>query len=209
MLWRENTGAFSGEAGSDSPQKMRPRNQHMIRIARFGIVCALAAITAGCFQPLYGDRPIGAAGTVNLRDQLGAVEVGPIEAAKGSPEARLGVEVRNALLFNFTGGADSLQPTHKLKINLISSRQQVIVDIGTARPDLENYGIDATYALVDVATNKTVLTGRTFARVSYDIPGQEQRFARARGLRDAENRAAKVIADQIQSRLASYFSAGA
>ena len=77
------------------------------------------------------------------------------------------------------------------------------------RPDLENYGIDATYSLTDLTTNKTVVTGRTFARVSYDIPGQEQRFARARGLRDAENRAAKVIADQIQSRLASFFAAGA
>ena len=181
----------------------------MKRFARIGVVCALAAMTAGCFQPLYGDRVMGAAGIVNLRDQLGAVEVSPIEAARGSPEARLGVEVRNALLFNLTGGAGSLQSTHKLKINLVSTRQQVIVDIGTARPDLENYGIDATYALTDLTTGKAVVTGRTFARVSYDIPGQVQRFARARGLRDAENRAAKVIADQIQSRLASYFSAGA
>ena len=52
------------------------------------------------------------------------------------------------------------------------------------------------------------MTGQTFARVSYDIPGQQQRFARIRGLRDAENRAAKVIADNIKSRLASYFVAG-
>jgi LPS-assembly lipoprotein len=53
-----------------------------------------------------------------------------------------------------------------------------------------------------------VITGNTFARVSYDIPGQAQRFARARGLRDAENRAAKLIADNIKARLASYFVAG-
>ena len=48
----------------------------------------------------------------------------------------------------------------------------------------------------------------TFARVSYNIPGQQQRFAGERGLRDAENRAAKVIADNIRKRLASYFAAG-
>jgi LPS-assembly lipoprotein len=53
-----------------------------------------------------------------------------------------------------------------------------------------------------------VVTGQTFSRVSYDIPGQQQRFARLRGLRDAENRAAKVIADNIRSRLSSYFIAG-
>jgi LPS-assembly lipoprotein len=44
--------------------------------------------------------------------------------------------------------------------------------------------------------------------VSYDVPGQEQRFARLRGLRDAESRAGQVIADNIRSRLASYFAAG-
>jgi LPS-assembly lipoprotein len=44
--------------------------------------------------------------------------------------------------------------------------------------------------------------------VSFDIPGQEQRFAAVRGLRDAENRASQVLAEQIKQRLASYFLAG-
>ena len=84
----------------------------------------------------------------------------------------------------------------------------MIVDINTARPDVQQYGINVTYTLVEIATGKPVVSGPTFARVSYDNPGQEQRFAHARGLRDAENRAAKVIADNIKSRLASYFVAG-
>jgi LPS-assembly lipoprotein len=53
-----------------------------------------------------------------------------------------------------------------------------------------------------------VVTSQTFSRVSYNIPGQQQRFAGDRGLRDAENRAAQVIADNIRNRLASYFVAG-
>ena len=52
------------------------------------------------------------------------------------------------------------------------------------------------------------MTGTTFSRVSYDIPGTYQRFARARAFRDAEDRAAKEIADHIQTRLASFFFAG-
>jgi hypothetical protein len=60
----------------------------------------------------------------------------------------------------------------------------------------------------EIATNKIVVTGQTFSRVSYDAPGQQQRFARLRGLRDAEDRSAKVVADNIMSRLASYFTAG-
>jgi LPS-assembly lipoprotein len=53
-----------------------------------------------------------------------------------------------------------------------------------------------------------VMSGQTFSRVSFDIPGQEQRFARARALRDAEDRATQQIADNISRRLASYFVAG-
>ena len=73
---------------------------------------------------------------------------------------------------------------------------------------MQQFGINATYSLVEIATGKSVVTGQTFARVSYDNPGQQQRFANARGQRDAENRAAKVISDNIKSRLASYFTAG-
>ena len=48
----------------------------------------------------------------------------------------------------------------------------------------------------------------TFSRVSYDMPGSYQRFARARAFRDAEDRAAQEIAENIQTRLASFFVAG-
>jgi len=112
------------------------------------------------------------------------------------------------VLFDLTGGGYSASPTHRLKISMGSTRASVIVDINTSRPDIENYGINASYSLTEIATGKVVVTGTTFARVSYDIPGQEQRFARQRGLRDAESRAAKVIATNIMSRLTSYFVAG-
>jgi LPS-assembly lipoprotein len=44
--------------------------------------------------------------------------------------------------------------------------------------------------------------------VSSDYPGQQQRFARVRARLDAEDRAAKVIAEAIRTRLASFFVAG-
>lgn len=181
-------------------------------IARFlalGLAFACAGLTAGCFQPLYGTTSVDAYGAAPpIRTALASVQVEEIDAPNGTPEARLGVEVRNSLIFGLTGGAGQLPPTHKLKINLTGSRQNVIVDITTARADMEIYGIDATYSLIEVGTNKVVLTGRAFARQSYDIPGQEQRFARARGERDAQNRSSTIIAEQIKSRLASYFVSG-
>jgi LPS-assembly lipoprotein len=75
-------------------------------------------------------------------------------------------------------------------------------------PTSENLGIDAQYNLVEIDSNKSVMTGTTFSRVTYDMPGSYQRFARARALRDAEDRAAQEIAENIQTRLASFFYAG-
>jgi LPS-assembly lipoprotein len=176
------------------------------RVARLVAVLVLAAATGGCFQPLYGTQTVG--GQPALREALSGIDVLQIPAPKASDEARLAVEIRNALLFDLTAGGEAPPPTHRLKIQISSNRATVIVDLNSRRPDIENYGINATYSLTEIATGKVVVTGTTFARVSYDIPGQQQRFARIRGLRDAEDRAAKVIADNIRTRLASYFLAG-
>jgi LPS-assembly lipoprotein len=176
------------------------------RWTRLLAVLALAGLTAGCFQPLYGDRAI--VGGAGLNDKLASVEVAPVDAPNGSRLARVGVTVRDQLMYELTGGGAAAAPTHKLVIRLSSQQLQVIVDINTARPDVQNYGIDASYTLTDLRTGKPVITGQTFSRVSFNIPGQQQRFAGVRGLRDAEDRAAKVIADNIHSRLASYFVAG-
>ena len=176
------------------------------RIAvRLLAVAALAGLTAGCFQPMYAERSDG---TPGLRDKLMGVDLPPVDKPNGSRDARIGVEIRNALAFKLYGQATGMPPTHKLVLRFTTSRSTLILDPNTALPSSENYGVDAQYNLVDLATNKSVMTGSTFSRVSYDIPGQMQRFARARAFRDAEDRAAQEIAENIQTRLASYFTAG-
>ena len=155
--------------------------------ARLLAVAALAALTAGCFQPMYAEHRDG---TPGLREKL------------------MGVEVRNALAFKLYGHAAGMPPTHRLVLRFTSSRSSLILDPATALPSSENYGIDAQYNLIELASNKSVMTGSTFSRVSYDIPGQLQRFARTRAFRDAEDRAAQEIAENIQTRLASFFIAG-
>jgi LPS-assembly lipoprotein len=174
-------------------------------IPRLAVALVIAGLTAGCFQPLYGARTTDGS---TVADQLRLVAVEPIRAQNGTPEAALATELRNVLIFDLGGGAAAGPPTHKLTLQITPLRQQVIVDVTTSRPDVEQAGINATYTLTEIATGKVVVTGQTFSRVSYDNPGQEQRFARARGRRDAELRAAKVISENIRSRLASYFIAG-
>ena len=176
------------------------------RLTRLFLALVLACLTAGCFQPLYGDQTV--AGGSSVRDKMSAVDVAPIVAPVGSRLPRVGGEVRNELIYQLTGGGEPNTTAYRLFINIGSTNLQIIADVTTGRADQQNYGIDASYRLVEIGTGKQVVTGTTFSRVSYDMPGQQQRFAGNRALRDAENRAAKVIAENIRSRLASYFTAG-
>jgi LPS-assembly lipoprotein len=177
-----------------------------IRIAaRLLAVAALAAMTAGCFHPMYAEHTDG---TPGLREKLMGVDLPPIAKANASREARVGVEVRNALAFRLYGTATGMPPTHRLEIRFASSKTSLIVDPNTGLPSSENYGLDAQYNLIEVVSGKSVMTGTTFSRVSYDMPGSYQRFSRNRAVRDAEDRAANEIAENITTRLASFFTAG-
>src|ERR1700755_316138 len=173
--------------------------------ARLIAVALLAAPAAGCFTPMYAEH---ADGSPALREKLMGVDLPPTDKPNGSREARIGVEIRNALAFKLYGNATGMPPTHKLILKFATSRSSLIIDPATALPSSENYGIDAQYALVELNSSKVVMSGSTFSRVSYDIPGQLQRFARARAFRDAADRAAQQIAENIQRRLASFFVAG-
>ena len=176
------------------------------RFAPLATALALAGLLAGCFEPMYGEKTL--AGGPGLSQRLRTVAIDPIKAASGTPNARIAVELQNDLNFDLTGGGGQAGKTHQLNILLTTQNQQVIVDLTTARPDVQQFGINVSYTLIEIATGKPVVSGTTSARVSYDNPGQQQRFANARGQRDAENRAAKVISEAIRARLASYFSAG-
>jgi LPS-assembly lipoprotein len=148
-------------------------------------------------------------GSPDLREKLMGVELPPVtDKSNASRDARIGIEIRNALAFKLYGTATGMPPTHRLVLHFSSSRSSLIVDPNTGLPTSENYGIDAQYSLVEIATNRSVLNGSTFSRVSYDMPGSYQRFARSRAFRDAEDRAAREIADNIQTRLAAFFTAG-
>src|SRR5436305_13851685 len=96
----------------------------LVRVSRGLMALAVGALLAGCFQPLYGE--FSPNGTPALREQLSAVNVLQIEAPKGSDEARLAVEIRNALLFDLTGGGSEAPPIHRLNIAITSTRSAIV-----------------------------------------------------------------------------------
>jgi LPS-assembly lipoprotein len=172
---------------------------------RIAAVIALGALNAACFQPLYASRSVS--GTP-LGTQMAQVQIERIDAANGTPEARIAVEIQNALDFEMNGGGGLISPTHRLKVRMSVGRSSIITDQTSGRVLAEITGIDASFTLTELATGKAVMNGRTFARVSSDYPGQQQRFARVRARIDAEERAAKVIAENVRTRIASFFVAG-
>jgi LPS-assembly lipoprotein len=174
------------------------------RAVRIAVALASAGLAGGCFQPLYGEGTLP--GTANVKDALRSVEVQQIDAAPGSSETKLAVQLRNDLMFNFTGGGASGPSAYRLKVNFSGSRVIIVVD-ASALSSAENYTMNANYTLTEIATGKVVVTARAVTTVSYD-PSGTQRFARLSALHDGERRAAKVISDSITTRLASYFISG-
>src|ERR1700687_3363487 len=118
-----------------------------IRIAaRLLVVAARAALTAGCCQPMYAEH---ADGTPGLREKLMGVEVPPVDKPNASREARVQVEVRNALAFKLYGNATGMPPTHRLVLRFTTIRSSLIVYVNTALPSREHVGIDAQYNLIE------------------------------------------------------------
>lgn len=174
--------------------------------ARLTVVVAAAALTAGCWQPLYGEH--GGPGSETVRDKLAAIEIPAIPAANGSPTQRIAISLHNALQYDLNGAAGANAPTHRLVVHVATTQITVTIDPNSGRPSAQIDSVIADFQLVEIVSNKTVLSANTYAHVDYDVPGVEQRFAKLRAQRDAEDHAVQVVAETIRNRLASYFVAG-
>src|ERR1700680_1968561 len=161
---------------------------------RLAAAMLLAAAGGGCFQPLYGDRSL--TGGPSVRDALRDV-------GGRTSDGRVGQEVRNDLIFELTGGeGNPVGAPYRVTMTVSSSTFYPVIDLSAGRPSAETVSLDVLYRVEDVANKKTVLNERALARVTIDR--SQQRFARVRAIRDAENRAAKVAAEQMRSRIAAF-----
>ncbi len=173
---------------------------------RLAVVFIAASLTAGCWQPLYRSGPTPNADGV--QDKFAAIEIPVIIAPKGTPVERVAVALRNALQFDLHNGEHAFAPTYQLKVIISATQYTAYLDPTTGRPNTQIQSVNASFSLIELATGKTAVNDSTFAHVDYDIPGSQQRFAKQRAQRDAEDHAVEVVAQAIRNRLASYFVAG-
>ncbi|MBS7537620.1 hypothetical protein [Ancylobacter lacus] len=163
----------------------------------FGLAVAglLALATAGCFKPMYAESTTD---SPSLGEQLTNVEIVFVQG-------RIGNEIRNDLIFALTGGAGNPKGApYRLVMQVSDNTTSTIIDNVTGLPEVELVTVDAAWQLFAAGDDKKPLTtGRAFGKASID--SGYQRFARARALRDAQNRSANVAADLIKSQLAAWF----
>jgi LPS-assembly lipoprotein len=172
-------------------------------VLRLAAALAFAGILAGCqVRPLYGSLDSGPANSAPVQDELAAIAIDPIsDTHSDSDSAR---ELYNELTFNLERGAAAPDKRYRLKILMDINEAEVGVEQLADVPSAYTLTMNTTFVLSDINTHDTLMTGRSFASASYDF--SNQRFANIRAKRDAGQRAAKVVASDIQARLAGHFA---
>jgi len=168
------------------------------RAKNVAVAAALVGVVTlgGCgWQPLYGVT----AGGSQLEDVMRTVDISTIPG-------RVGQQVRNELIFDTTGGGEASVPRYRLDIAVRESVMNTLVET-TGDPKGQIYQLYTQFKLVRLQDNEVVLKGNSNARAAYDKA--DSVFADIRAKRDAENRAARTIAEAIRTRMAAYFSANA
>ena len=161
-----------------------------------GLALAAALLLSGCIQPLYKPLPSG----LNVADEMRAIKVEPVKD-------RFGHYLVNELIFGLNGTGSEVEPRYRLVMTFTQSQQTPILDTVTGRADAATVFASVNYSLLTVGKDaKVTVQGTAVASANYDRSAQ--RFANIRAARDAEIRLAKVLADQIKTRLAASLVTG-
>ncbi len=172
------------------------RSRPTVLSLAFALTIGLAAGLGGCtsVQPLYG--------SLDGKPSPAAAEMRNVTFAIA--DSRLSQHIRNELIFGFYGGEGTPDKAiYRLSIRVNENNVPVGVQRLEDVPAAYLQQLNATYTLVEISTQKTILTGTSFANAAYDF--SSQRYANVRAQRDAENRAATVIAGDIRTKVAAFF----
>ena len=163
-------------------------------LARLAVAACIALGVSACFRPLYGPTASGAP----LQDVLAAIQVEPILAPPG--QERVTHYLRSELVYDLDGSGQPRPKQYKLTVAVAQDIATPIVDAVTGRAQVANLTARATYTLTTLDGSRKLADGIATASASYDR--NVQRFATVRAARDAEMRVAKLLSEQIKTRLA-------
>jgi len=169
-------------------------------VAAFAVAAAMFA-GACTVQPLYGGGSLTGPAAGGMAATLAAVSVDPVTT-------RQGLEVRNHLIFLLSGGAGNpADPGYDMALAVSSSSSSAAtIQISTTEqaPSSSLLNMTAFYTLKARATGEIVARGTRRISSAYDVPRQQ--YAALRAQRDAENRAARELAEQLRFAVAQDLS---
>lgn len=158
------------------------------RILSAGIMISVGL--AGCVEPLYGSRLGGGP----VAEEMRAVKVEPI------PD-RIGHYLTNDLIFALNGTGSTPTPKYRLVVTVRERLSTPIYNSVTGMAEAGDVNVDADYKLYRIAGDSQPVTSGTVSQfVIYDR--SLQRLSNVRAARDAEQRNASTLADQIRIRIA-------
>lgn len=169
-------------------------------LARLALVAGLTLGLSACFKPLYGPTASGEP----LQNVLASIDVSEVQWPDN--QATMGHYLRSELIYALNGSGSDMPKRYVLKIGLARSLSTPIVDTETGRASSAIVGGTLSYTLTSLDGTKVYTQGTATSSTSYDR--YQQRFATVRAQRDAEIRLAKVLAEQVKTRLAATLSAG-
>ncbi|WP_376702798.1 LPS assembly lipoprotein LptE [Mesorhizobium sp. ISC25] len=167
------------------------------RIVLCGLLTSVALVSACTVRPLYSSAPLVAGSQVGAAAELASISVKPVKT-------RYAQQVRNNLIFALGQGAgEPASPVYSLDLGVSELVESAAIEQVTTDEDEPTAGtvtLTANYVLSDAKTGTVIARGKRSIPSSYDRPRQE--FASYRAQIDAENRAARELADVLRLSIA-------
>ncbi|MER9231368.1 LPS assembly lipoprotein LptE [Mesorhizobium sp. M0622] len=167
------------------------------RVVLCGLLASVALVSACTVRPLYSSAPLVAGSQVGAAAELASISVKPVKT-------RYAQQVRNNLIFALGQGAgEPASPVYSLDLGVSELVESAAIEQVTTDEDEPTAGtvtLTANYVLSDAKTGTVIARGKRSIPSSYDRPRQE--FASYRAQIDAENRAARELADILRLSIA-------
>ena len=165
-------------------------------------LCLAALVTlglglGGCVRPLYSSATQATTGE-SVRSALSAIDVPMV------PD-RLGHTLRNELVFKLDSRGEATPKRYRLLISANESIVTTLVSSQFQRADSASVQATANYRLIGIADSRVIASGSVTGFASYERT--PQRFANLRAARDAQQRVAAYLAEQIHLQLATKLAA--
>jgi LPS-assembly lipoprotein len=164
----------------------------VMKLPALAVLTAVMFLVSACgFRPLYGEHSPG----VSAGSELASIQLRTLNN-------RIDYLVRTNLIEKLQlSNAEGL-PKYELALNLESDREGAAIEPDTTITRF-NYTLRAKYDLIDLASRKTIYQGASRSIAAYNVV--DDQFATLAARRNAQERTALDISDDIKLKLAIFF----